>query len=274
MRAPLRGPDFLGVGAHRSGSSWLFRVLSQHPELWLPPVKELHYFDKPGIHRTIWSARERRRAKLKGASSPAFWLRYWLGARDDDWYAALFAAAQRRGLRTGEITPAYATLPAGVFERMRRRNPALRIVYVMREPIERTWSAVNHAFEKRGGAPGTLSVAEALGAARHPSVAARSDYLGTIRRLESVFPREQIHYGFFEDLRDAPERFARALLAFLGVDPKHVREITLPRAVNAAAVASAVPAEFAAELARDVRPALRALCERLGGAPRAWLGVD
>ena len=47
MSGAARGPDFLVIGAQRAGTTWLHRVLSEHPALWLTPVKELHYFDKP-----------------------------------------------------------------------------------------------------------------------------------------------------------------------------------------------------------------------------------
>src|SRR5215471_17299234 len=40
------GPDFLCVGAHKAGTTWLYRQLDSHPDFWMPPVKELHYFDQ------------------------------------------------------------------------------------------------------------------------------------------------------------------------------------------------------------------------------------
>ena len=43
---PHRFPDFLGIGANRGGSSWLYRVLAHHADVWLPPVKEIHHFDR------------------------------------------------------------------------------------------------------------------------------------------------------------------------------------------------------------------------------------
>src|ERR1700757_3086986 len=39
-------PDFLCVGAHKSGTTWLYQQLDSHPDFWMPPVKELHYFDQ------------------------------------------------------------------------------------------------------------------------------------------------------------------------------------------------------------------------------------
>lgn len=44
-------PHFIGIGAARTGSTWLYHLLWPHPELWLPPIKELHYFD--AIDKTI-----------------------------------------------------------------------------------------------------------------------------------------------------------------------------------------------------------------------------
>ena len=39
-------PTFLGIGAHKAGTSWLYKQLCKHHEIWMPPVKELHFFDR------------------------------------------------------------------------------------------------------------------------------------------------------------------------------------------------------------------------------------
>src|SRR5689334_16087334 len=43
-------PDFLCIGAQKAGTSWLYQQLEPHPDFWMPPVKELHYFDL--LHKT------------------------------------------------------------------------------------------------------------------------------------------------------------------------------------------------------------------------------
>ncbi|TVQ38230.1 MAG: hypothetical protein EA384_09570 [Spirochaetaceae bacterium] len=64
-----RFPDFLGIGTTRGGSSWLYRVLSRHPDVWMPPVKEVHYFDRPRDgRRTIGFAR--RELLIRGRDYP------------------------------------------------------------------------------------------------------------------------------------------------------------------------------------------------------------
>ena len=144
-----RGPDFLVIGAQRAGTTWLHRVLRQHPALWLPPVKELHYFDRLETKRTILDPKERRRVGVKRLLSLDPWLvSYWFRARSDEWYARLFRAAKANGLVAGEITPAYATLDETVLRRIKRMNDTIKLIFVMRDPVERAWSAVNNAAKK------------------------------------------------------------------------------------------------------------------------------
>jgi len=51
------GPDFLCIGAPRAGTTWLYQMLRAHPGIWLPPIKELKYFDRDLTARTSWLQR-------------------------------------------------------------------------------------------------------------------------------------------------------------------------------------------------------------------------
>jgi hypothetical protein len=265
-----RGPDFLVIGAQRAGTTWLHRVLRQHPGLWLPPVKELHYFDKLHTTRTVLDANERRRVGLRGLLSLDPWLfHYWFGRRSDAWYSNLFYEAQTKGLIAGEITPAYATLDQVVFRRIRAMTSEIKLIFVMRDPVERAWSAVNNAL-KKGFVDGAPTVAKLIERARAPGTAARSAYADTIKRLEAVFPNKQIHYYFFDDLRDRPEAFTSRLFSFLDVEPRPSGPGQLPPAANVVAGSRPIPLEFSRELARDYLPSVRELCQRLEGPPQKW----
>jgi len=270
-RVSDKGPDFLVIGAQRAGTTWLHRVLTQHPALWLPPVKELHYFDRLDTKRTIFEPKERRRVGLKRLLSLDPWqLTYWLGARSDKWYASLFRRGHEKGLITGEITPAYATLDETVLRRIQRLNDRIKLIFVMRDPVDRVWSAVNNAAKK--GAADASTVETALERARESGASARSAYADTIARLERIFPESQIHYCFFEDLRNRPEALTADAFTFLGVEPKPAVPIKLPQAVNVAAGSKAAPLEFAREMARDYLPMVERLCQRFQGPPQAWRG--
>jgi hypothetical protein len=264
-----KGPDFLVIGAQRAGTTWLHRVLRQHPSLWLPPVKELHYFDRLETKRTILDPKERRRVGLKQLLSLDPWLvSYWLRARSDDWYARLFRGAKAKGLVAGEITPAYATLDETVLRRIKRLNDNIKLIFVMRDPVERAWSAVNNAAKK--GAADASSVEKSIKRARESGAAARSAYADTIKRLEAVFPANQVHYCFFEDLRDCPEALTSDLFAYLGVEPVPPTPVQLPQAVNVAAGSKPIPPEFSRTMARDYLPMVGDLCRRFDGPPHRW----
>ena len=193
---------------------------------------------------------------------------YWLRARSDEWYARLFRGAKAKGLVAGEITPAYATLDESVLRRIKRLNDNIKLIFVMRDPVERAWSAVNNAAKK--GAADASSVEKSIKRARESGAAARSAYADTIKRLEAVFPASQVHYCFFEDLRDRPEALTSDLFSFLGVEPVPPTPVQLPQAVNVAAGSKPIPPEFSRTMARDYLPMVGDLCRRFDGPPHRW----
>lgn len=266
MKVSQHGPDFLIIGAQRAGTTWTNRVLKQHPAIWVPPVKELHYFDKPNCSRTWLDSHERRRVRPK--SFDRWHLRYLFGRRSKAWYLRLFEDARAQGFIVGEVTPTYATLQPEVFRCIHALNSEIKLAFIMRDPLERAWSQVNKAFI-RYGRGGAITVPMALQIAHWPGVVQSSAYLDTVERIEAVFPRSQLYYGFFDDLREEPQAFATGLLSFLGVDPGKMG--ALPGPVNVVAGQSPIPDAFASSMAREYLPMVRALSDRFDGPPRRWL---
>ncbi|KAI9006509.1 hypothetical protein DFJ74DRAFT_393392 [Hyaloraphidium curvatum] len=157
-----RFPDFLVVGAQKAGTTWLAENLRADPRFWVPPVKELHYFD--GAHDP--AAKEKLEAWRRGhfraaagslASGAPDWAMEWAaayafppnGTRDDQWYSSLFDPAPR-GALAGEATPAYSVLPpegiAHAARAMRLSNGGTggKVVLMLREPASRAASSLLH----------------------------------------------------------------------------------------------------------------------------------
>jgi hypothetical protein len=268
-RMTKRGPDFLVIGAQRSGTSWLYFVLRRHPSLWLPPVKEIHYFDK--LKGTTQQDRKRWRRALTARQRALNWwtVSYLLGQKNDDWYAKLFYQAQSRGRLAGEITPAYATLNEAMFRHIQGMNPEIKLVFIMRDPVDRAWSAVTNAF-KNNRLLAPLTVEKALARARTTSFAARSAYIDTIARLERVFCDAQLHFCFYDELREQPDIMAARLLAFLGVRPHQAKNMLVAK-VNSSAGLTPMPPAFQREMARVYIPMVRNLSQRFDGPPQKWL---
>jgi len=258
------------IGAQRSGTTWFHRVLSQHPDLWLTPVKELHYFDKPDVWIGALSSAERNRALFleRVMRSPSWHARFWLLPRGDRWYCNLFRAAASQGKVTGEITPAYAVLPEEEWLHIARLLPSLNLVFVMRDPVVRAWSALRNAVRK-GKISSEADAQELIALAREPSVALRSNYSRTIEIVERSFGSARLHCCFFEQLNTDPLSMAESLFSFLGVNPL-LANLKLPPPVNVAAGGDEPPLEFQKALAHDYFPMVERLAERFGAIPQAW----
>ena len=266
-----RGPDFLVIGAQRAGTSWVHFTLKRHPALWLPPIKEIHHFDnrRPGRNwtnatrwRRVWGA---RRGILD------WWMiDFLLGDGSDSWYARLFHEAQQRGRTAGEVTPAYATLTRESFCRIHKMNPQIKIIFIMRDPVERAWSAVKRSSLKGKDSEFEVAVENALKLASRNQHRARSAYMETIKKIESVFPSSQLYFCFFDDLAAQPANFVAGILSFLGVDADEPTKILQPAAISPFG-ARPVPVKFEREMAKQHLPMIHELCDRFEGAPQRWL---
>ena len=193
MAAPL--PDFVGLGTQKGGTTTLHRLLGQHPGVYVPARKEIHFFDK----------------------------NYGAG---EHWYREHFQKAQP-AQRCGDITPFYLFHP-DVPRRIHKHLLNARLIVLLRDPVERAISQVFHA-QRRGFEP--LPVDEAFAAEQDRlatgdpysfqkhSYISRSRYLEQLDRYEALFPREQLLILRSEDLFSTPERIWRELLSFLELKP-------------------------------------------------------
>jgi len=271
----MAGPDFICIGAQRAGTSWLYAVLERHPAFWLPPIKELHFFDDPLLgngSRYYRFIRMRLVAGLGQRRPLSAWdVRYFLHKRDDAWYCSLFEPGKRRGLLTGELTPSYATLEEKAFARMRAINPAIKIIFIMRDPIMRSWSSVLKSRQKHG-AQDVLTPEIAIDHSRREGVASKSSYVETINRLERVFSKDQVFYGFFDEMVSQPTTFVGRLLSFLGAETGNVERILPASPIGSAASGRRPPIEFERALAAQFLDDVRVLSDKFDGPPRIWRG--
>src|SRR6476659_2320083 len=113
--APLTGPDFLCIGAQKAGTGWLYEQLRSHPDFWMPPVKELHYFDRFWRSPRVSAAEKRRTARRNARGERDERLLSdrervcALSEIDLPGYAEPFDPKDK--LLSGDITPGYSTLP-------------------------------------------------------------------------------------------------------------------------------------------------------------------
>jgi len=215
-------PDFLGIGAQKAGTTWLYQMLRQHPDVFFPPIKEIHYFDDVFVpeHRSwIYHAHERHIERLRSVPEFAEYavrLRKY-PRRSPAWYRAVFTHPQAEDKICGEITPAYALLPREGIEAVRATNPTVRLIYIIREPVQRAISHLKmHAARSGRERVGTEMLADK---GLKKAVLARSAYATSIPRWEAVLPSAQFLYLPYRALAEQPTSALSEIESFLGLRP-------------------------------------------------------
>ena len=191
-------PNLIVIGAMKCGTTAVHRFLAAHPDVVMSEPKELNFFF--GGRVASWSTGN------------------W--SRGVEWYAAQFAerqTGQRPAVVRGESSPGY-TSPAHpqVAERMATVVPAARLVFLVRDPIDRAVSQYHH--HRRDGAE-QRGMAEALLDPGSQYVS-RGRYHERLTPFLRAFPRDQILVIVQEELDAAPRRELARLFSFAGVEPE------------------------------------------------------
>jgi hypothetical protein len=280
-------PDFLCIGAQKAGTTWLYQNLRAHPELWLPPEKEIHYFDrwfdyKPGLYAKLfgkkqqdeawrWRFRmrwnENRRRRDRGLKNLSWELRYLFGRPDDQWYSALFERG--RGKLKGELSPGYAVVPPERVKYIHRLMPDAKLFFMLRNPVERAWSGAIMTIVRRQ----SLEASRDLLVEHFESEGSRSrtNYLRTLEVWGAEFPPEQIFIGFLEDITFRPHELIERVHQFLGVAPREQPQLRQRKVFRG--VRETIPLAMAVYLARLHRDAIAELARRFGGHASWWAYV-
>jgi hypothetical protein len=210
--ATMRTPDFLIVGHQKCGTTALYLMLSQHPQIYMPDVKEPWFFGRELRSRFDKPSTRGRPNTLED-------------------YVALFADA-RDDQCAGEASPQYVRSEHAARE-IAELRPDARIVVLLREPAAFLRSLHLQLVATHIEDEPDFAKAIALEDARRRGEQVPSDsvspqsllysdhvkYAEQLRRLHDAFPPEQVLVLIYEDFRRDNEAVLRQVLEFLGVDP-------------------------------------------------------
>ena len=222
-------PGFLCIGAQKAGTTWLFEQLKTHPGIWMPPVKELHYFDTlfvPG-HKAwtsghIQSSAKRllklhvRESKEIDMKYVAYLARLATEARfSEDWYRDAFRLPSAQKRLTGEITPAYSQLPEAGISYMKSFLGTVKIIYLIREPLARALSNLRMKVERRNLQ--RPSDADWRRLANEIDIRERGDYRAYVPRWKTQFEGSDILFLPFGRIVSEPLALLRDVEDFLSL---------------------------------------------------------
>ena len=191
--------NFYGVGTQKGGTTTLHEILRQHPDIFLPETKEIHFFDKEELY-----------------------------SRGFDWYLNTFFGQYNGEQICGEFTPEYSFF-ANIPERiLKTAGQNIKILFVFRNPVDRAFS---HYLMTKRRMREDLSFEDAIrseevrmhagdyNAVVDFSYLSRGMYSQQVRRYLQHFPIENMLFlRFEEDLIQNPKATVKRILKFLGVD--------------------------------------------------------
>lgn len=271
-----QGPDFICIGAQKAGTTWLYDQLLHHPQIWLPVIKELHYFnfEKPNpLLRDLevypWGRPIDRFRFFKNRPDlqTLVWLfKYNYARKSPDWYRSLFPPL--KGRVTGELTPGYSTLDAEGVKFVYETLPEhAKVFIILRHPVERIWSGAKMDFRWRGEDTDRLS-RNAEKELLRPTHLLRSAYSKIVPRWESCFG-ERFKVFFYDDLASEPASFLKDILRFLEVESDW-QSPALERRSNGDSAGLAVPVQVKALLEPELREDIAYVTERYGNKRLLW----
>lgn len=194
-------PTFVIGGARKSGTTALWAFLAEHPDVWMSRLKEPHFLTRDA-NEPIEGVR------IIGATKARTY------ERGLEWYESLFEEGSDRVAR-GEASTSYL-VAADTPELVNRHIPGLKMIFVLRNPVERAYSDYWHQVKRGHSVPPFSTILDDEPVLRHLLYTGR--YRLHLERHRGALGDARIHIVLFDDLRTNPAPTFRGICRFLGVD--------------------------------------------------------
>jgi hypothetical protein len=217
-------PNFLIIGAGKSGTTSLYHYLKQHPEVYMSPVKEPKFFALEGKTLDFCGPGDDVHMNRKSITD--------IGA-----YRALFRGVTNEKA-VGEASTLYLYSPEAPV-RIKHHIPHARLIAILRNPVDRAFSSYLHCIRDRGEPLGDFAQAlheeegrieNGWGPIWHYKNV--GFYSAQLERYFDMFGRDQIKVFLYEDLKGDPVGVLRSIFRFVGVDDKHPPDISLKHNIS------------------------------------------
>ena len=175
-------PNFVGIGAQRAATTWLYHCLKEHPQVFVPEHKELHFFDTH-FERGL------------------------------EWYQEQFSAYTGQKA-IGEITPNYLNAEEAL-PRLASTIPDAQLFVVLREPVQRAFSAYTLFYEDVYTG---MSFQQACESSQY--LINLGLYAEQIERVFQYYDRAQVKIFLYDEVMHSPQRVLADLFTFLHIEDR------------------------------------------------------
>jgi hypothetical protein len=269
----------LCVGAQKAGTSWLHNMLTRSPDIKFSRLKEIHYLDMQAglndqlpqhllasVARQFGLSRDAFLARLPGNEKAA--LQSIKSILDDQWYFDQFG--QHQGY-CADFTPEYALLSTADLKATQRLAKQRKVIFIMRDPVERSLSAFRYYHQNRGIDIGQMSNRKIKSLLSSRLFARRSDYPKVIDKLSQSFSPEDVLYLFYEDVMAEKRAAIERVCKFLNIDMFDLGEERLNKKINISTPLS-FDEEIRAFLSKKFAKDKQRVKRELGHIPQQWEG--
>jgi len=191
-------PNFIGIGAPRSGSTWLYKLLSSHPDVWVPRKKrEVQFFDV-----------------------------YF--DRGKEWYSQFFPDKKSGYIAVGEVTPHYLYCTKKKIRYIRKEFPRIeKFIVILRDPIERL---ISHYLHRKRLEAFSLSLSSFID--RRPNVISKSKYSMHLKKWFNIYSENRFMVTKFENIVSRPESTKEEIASFLNINDENFDESVSQKTFN------------------------------------------
>jgi hypothetical protein len=265
--APDQKTFILGLGAQKAGTTWLYDYLASSGRMATQRIKEYHIWD--GLH--IPGLEHLRVRPEKSESGFANRVRFFMQQSPENYFTYFAYMMQQQGKAMAcDITPMYSGLDRRVLGTIRtgfaERGIATKAVFLMRDPVERCWSAARMESRNAFGHTGIDEDAVVQHALSRLSEL-RTRYDVTVAEIEAAFPASDIHLGIYEEMFEPAS--IGGLSAFLGVP---VQQAHSERRLNVSEVATPISDAACARVAGHFRSVYAFAARRFPQTTGLWSG--
>ena len=232
----------------------------------MPPVKELEYFTRFSRTKAPPRPRDDRDScfleRMKCLSEKAY--------IDLENYARLFEP--KGPLFCGDVSPTYSMLNDEIIQRIIEYFPALKVIFLARDPVERVWSQLSMGVRLGKIAPFDVSdVDEVMRNLLTPGVFRLSFPSAIVSRWRRHVPTNQFRVYVFDDLEENPAELRRSILDFLGADPeKAYGRLSPGHNIEAGTKKLQLSDKVRSHLAQFFKNELKACAAEFGGSAIKW----
>ena len=274
-------PDFICIGAQKAATSWLYNALSLTQGVFLSAIKELHYFSEQSMPKVQAWAHDYRREQvnqitnnLSSTAEGGIYLKQLLPQlehitslpQDDSWYRKIFQYAHAQDI-CGEISPSYLSLPAPGIKHALSINPNIKILALLRDPVERAWSHIRmHInYDKLNI---DLETFHQNDYELYPFLN-YSNYAKHLANWKSLVGHDKLKMVLFDDINDNPQAALADILEWIGV--QRTEQLPAVDQIIFPGVSAPIPQQLHAKLYKDLQPQYDYLSTLFPAQTQRWV---